>query len=258
MSRGCCWRGDYRVGERWRCGPHSEQRGNGWLHRCLRKYLLGLAGGAGGLLLGYLLLVGMRQFLEKAFARGGDVRLNFAAVAATFVISLLASVATGLIPAWRAACVDPNHSLKSGGTVGTTRTQHRMRATFVVMQLALSLVLLACSGLLLLGLRSMLERDYGFNPKRLLTLEVDIPSGEYKGRDYVQALVLPLEARVHAIPGVTAVGSNDLMPILQWGSNSILRSWETVRFPRQRTTDRNALGHAGLFLGHAASHSART
>ncbi|MFZ0664089.1 MAG: ABC transporter permease [Acidobacteriaceae bacterium] len=184
--------------------------------------LLGLAGGVGGLVLGYLLLVAMRQFLEKAFARGGDVHLNLAAVAATFVVSLLASVTAGLVPAWRAARVDPNQSLKSGGSVGITRVQHRTRASFVVVQLALSLILLACSGLLLLGLRSMLERNFGFNPKQLLTLEVDIPSGEYKGRDYVQALVQPLESRVKAIPGVTAVGSNDLMPILQWGSNSDL------------------------------------
>lgn len=184
--------------------------------------LLGLAGGAGGLLLGYLLLIAMRQFLEKAFARGGDVQLNLAVVGVTILISLLASMAAGLVPAWRAARVDPNQSLKSGGNSGITKTQHHARATFVVVQLALSLVLLASAGLLLLGLRSMLERDFGFNPRQLLTLEVDIPSGDYKGRDYVQALVQPLESRVKAIPGVTAVGSNDLMPILQWGSNADL------------------------------------
>jgi len=187
-----------------------------------QSLVLGVAGCAGGVALGYLLLVAMQQFLEKAFARGGDVRLNLHVVGATLVISLLASVAAGLAPAWRTARINPNDALKSGGNAGTTRNQHRLRAGFVVVQLALSLILLVCSGLFLLGLRSMLETDLGFNPKNLLTLEVDIPAGDYKSRDFVQALVQPLESRVAAIPGVTAVGSNDLMPILQNGSNSDL------------------------------------
>jgi putative ABC transport system permease protein len=185
-----------------------------------QSLVLGLAGCAGGVGLGYLLLIAMQQFLEKAFARGGDVSLNLPVVAATLVISLLASVAAGLAPAWKTARINPNDALKSGGNAGTTRNQHRLRAGFVVVQLALSLMLLVCAGLFLLGLRSMLETDLGFNPKNLLTLEVDIPAGDYKSRDFVQALVQPLESRVAAIPGVTAVGSNDLLPIFEYGSNS--------------------------------------
>jgi putative ABC transport system permease protein len=185
--------------------------------------VLGLAGGVLGLGLGYALLAAMQQFLEKAFARGGEVHLNLTAVAVTFVVSMAASVAAGLAPALRAARVDSNQTLKSGGRSGTTRQQHRLRGAFVVVQVALSLILLVCSGLLLLGLRKMMETDLGFNPHRLLTLEVNIPNGDYKGRDFVQALVEPLEARVAAIPGVKAVGSNDLMPILQSGSNSDLQ-----------------------------------
>ena len=182
--------------------------------------LLGIGGGVGGVILGELLLVAMQQFLEKAFALGGNARMNFPVLAATFLVSLLASVAAGLVPAWRAAHIDPNHALKSGANTGTTRQQHQLRAGFVVVQVALSLMLLVCSGLLLLGLRGMLQTDVGFNPKNLLTLEVDIPSGDYKSTGFVQGLVQPLEARVQQIPGVTAVGSNDLLPILQNGSNS--------------------------------------
>ncbi|HEX4021864.1 MAG TPA: ABC transporter permease [Acidobacteriaceae bacterium] len=182
--------------------------------------VLGLGGAVAGIVMAILLLDGMQQFLERAFRRGGDVHLDLPVLIVTFVLSLLASTAAGLIPAWRAARMDPNRALKAGGNAGTTRHQHRLRAGFVVVQVALSLILLVCSGLLLLGLRNMLETNMGFNPKNLLTLEVDIPSGDYKGRNFVQALVQPLEARVQAIPGVTAVGSNDLMPIQEYGSNS--------------------------------------
>jgi predicted permease len=182
--------------------------------------LLGIGGGLGGIFLGEVLLIAMQQFLEKAFQLGGNAHMNFSVLAATFVLSLLASVAAGLVPAWRAAHLDPNHALKSGANAGTTRHQHQLRAAFVVVQVALSLMLLVCSGLLLLGLRQMFQTNVGFNPKNLLTLEVDIPSGDYKGTGFVQGLVQPLEARVQQIPGVTAVGSNDLLPIWQTGSNS--------------------------------------
>lgn len=184
--------------------------------------LLGVGGGICGLLIAGLLLTGMKQFLEKAFARGGNAHINLPVLAATIAISILASVAAGLVPAWRAARVDPSHALKTGGNAGTTRHQHRLRAGFVVVQVALSLMLLVCSGLLLLGLRSLLESNLGFNPKSLLTLEIDVPSGAYKGRDVAQALIQPLEMRVRAIPGVMAVGSNNMLPIRDWGSNSDL------------------------------------
>ncbi|MGC2252580.1 MAG: ABC transporter permease [Acidobacteriaceae bacterium] len=182
--------------------------------------LLGIGGGIGGIILGEVLLVAMQQFLEKAFTLGGNAHMNFPVLAATFVVSLLASVAAGLVPAWRAAHIDPNHALKSGANTGTTRHQHQLRASFVVVQVALSLMLLVCSGLLLLGLREMLQTNVGFNPKNLLTLEVGIPSGDYKSTSFVQGLVQPLEARVQQIPGVIAVGSNDLLPVRQNGSNS--------------------------------------
>jgi putative ABC transport system permease protein len=200
--------------------------------------LLGLAGGIGGVGLAMLLLEAMRQFLEQAFARGGDVHLNLPVLAATFVLSVMASMLAGLVPAWRAAHIDPNQAIKAGGS-GGTRGQHRLRASFVVAQVALSLMLLVCSGLLLLGLRSMFQTDLGFNPKHLLTLEVDIPAGDYKGRDFVRALVQPLEARVQAIPGVTAVGSNDMLPILENGSNSTLHLVGQPPDPpnRQRLTE---------------------
>jgi predicted permease len=184
---------------------------------------LGLAGGACGIGLGYALLAAMRQFLEKAFARGSEVHLNVGAAAVSFGIALVASVAAGLVPAWRTARVDSNKALKSGGSAGTSRGQHRLRSGFVVAQVALSLVLLVCSGLLLLGLQRTLTTNLGFNPHHLLTLEVDVPTGTYKSRDFVQALVEPLEAKMRAIPGVSAVGSNDLMPLLQWGSNAALQ-----------------------------------
>ena len=181
--------------------------------------LLGALGAGAGILLATGLLAAMKAFLAHAFMRGANIRLNLEVIAVTLGIGVLSSIGAGLIPAWRAARSDPNQALKSGITAGATRRQHQLRASFVVAQIALSLILLVFSGILLLTLRGMLQADIGFNPKHVLTLEINVPAGDYaaKGRDCVQQLLTPLEARVRAIPGVIAAGFNEEGALLGYG-----------------------------------------
>jgi putative ABC transport system permease protein len=181
--------------------------------------LLGMMGACAGILLAAGLLAAMKAFLIHAFMRGANITLNLDVVAVTLGISLLSSIGAGLVPAWRAAKSNPNMALKSGVTSGTSGQQHRMRAGFVVTQIALSLVLLVFSGMLLLALHRMLRADIGFNPNNLLTLEINIPSGDYaaKGRNSVQELLMPLEEQVREIPGVTAAGFSEQGALLGYG-----------------------------------------
>lgn len=186
--------------------------------------LLGAMGAGAGILFAAGLLAVMKAFLIHSFMRGANITLNLEVMAVTLGIGVLSSVGAGLIPAWRAAKADPNKALKAGATAGTTRRQHRLRAGFVVAQIALSLILLVFSGVLLLTLRRMLQADIGFNPQHLLTLEINVPSGDYaaKGRDYVQELLTPLEARVQAIPGVMAAGFTEQGALMGYGSGSVM------------------------------------
>jgi predicted permease len=182
--------------------------------------ILGLLGAGTGILFAAGLLTAMKAFLAHAFMRGANIQLNLEVIAATLSAGILSSVGAGLIPAWRAAKSDPNRALKSCAATGVARRQHRLRASFVVTQIALSLILLIFSGMLLRALHRMLQADIGFNPDHRLTLGINIPSGDYKGRDFVQELMMPLEARVQAIPGVTAAGFNDQGPLFGYGSGS--------------------------------------
>ena len=180
--------------------------------------LLGALGAASGLLLATALLSVMKVFLAHAFLRGANIQLNVAVIMVTLAAGVLSSMGAGLIPAWRATHSDPNQALKSGVATGITQRQTRLRAGFVVTQIALSLVLVVFSGLLLVTLRRMLAIDFGFNAKNLLMLGVNIPSGDYKGRNYVKEFMLPFEQRVDAIPGVIAAGFIDQPPVLGFGS----------------------------------------
>ncbi len=180
--------------------------------------LLGLLGAGVGLLLGVALLAAMKIFLAHAFMRGGDVHVNVYVIAVTLCAALFFSISAGLIPAWRAAKTAPSYVLKSGITSGTSHKQHEIRASFVVVQIALSLILVVFSGLLLLTLQGMLQTDFGFNPQHLLALQINIPSGGFEGH-FVTSLLEPLEQRAQAIPGVIAAGFIDQMPIVGYGSS---------------------------------------
>lgn len=188
----------------------------------VENVLLGLMGACTGLLLAEGMLVAMKAFLVHAFMRGGNVRLNIAVIAVTLVISLVSSVGTGFVPAWRAAKSEPNRALKSGTSAGTARHLHQLRAGFVVLQVTLSLVLVVFSGILLLTLQRMMRANIGFDPQHLLMLSVNIPAGDYEGRNYVNDLMTPLEQAVDTIPGVKAAGFIDQPPALGYGSETTM------------------------------------
>jgi len=186
----------------------------------IENALLGLIGGGAGLLFAGGLLKALKTFLVHAFMRGSNVTLNPKVVVVALLAGLVSSVVAGLWPAARAARSDPNRALKLGASAGTSRHQHRLRAVFVVMQIALSLVLVVFSGLLLLTVRRMLNVDFGFHPRNLLMFSINIPAGDYKGRDYIQALFTPIEESVRAVPGVAAAGIIDQPPVLGYGSGT--------------------------------------
>jgi predicted permease len=188
----------------------------------IENALLGLIGAAAGLVLAEGLLVTMKAFLIHAFMRGANIHMNAPVIAVTVGVSLISSMGAGLIPAWRAAKSEPNRSLKSGATAGTTRHQHRLRAGFVVVQITLSLVLVIFSGVVLLTMQRMMRADIGFSPQHLLMLNINIPAGDYKGRNYVNELMTPFEQSVNAIPGVKAAGFIDQPPALGYGSETTM------------------------------------
>jgi putative ABC transport system permease protein len=184
--------------------------------------VLGMIGAGAGLLFALGLLTAMRAFLIRAFMRGGEIHLNVEVVIITLVTGVLSSVGAGMIPAVRAARSNPNESLKSGVSTGTSHHQRRLRTGFVVAQVSLSVLLLIFSGVLLLTLRRMLQTNIGFNPSHVLQQEVNFPSGDFKDRDYVQGVMMPLAARVRTIPGVTAASWKDQGPLLGYGAGTVL------------------------------------
>jgi len=180
--------------------------------------VLCFAGLLGGVLVGWAVLKAMKVFLVQAMSRGADIHLNLSVVAVAAALSLLASLLASLSPAIRLSGTDPNRALRAGSAgAGTGRSQHRLRSTFVITQVALSLVLLVVSGLLLKNLQGLLHTNLGIDPGRILTTRIELSKGHYAGRDPITAFYNPLLARIAQLPGVQGVGVIDVLPVQGWG-----------------------------------------
>ena len=177
-------------------------------------------GAAGGVALAYGLLRAIRLLLIASLSRGAEVQVNLPVLAAALGISTIITLLAALIPALRLSPSAPALSLKSGGSSGTSRAQHRLRAGFVVTQVALALTLLLVSGLLLHMLGKLHNTELGFASDHLLTAEVNLPHGRYQGRDVLTDFYNPMLEKIRALPGVRAAGIIQMLPIQSWGWNS--------------------------------------
>jgi predicted permease len=182
--------------------------------------LIALLGAGGGITLASAMLDLMRAFLIKALQRGADIHMNWTVLGAATAVAIVASLAASMYPALRLSGVDPNRALKTGGSAGTERGQHRLRTGFVITQVALTLVLLAVSGLLIRMVMRYSHADLGFDPAQILTAGINLSPDRYQGRDEIADFYQPLFNRVAQIPGVRAVGVISILPIQNWGSNS--------------------------------------
>jgi putative ABC transport system permease protein len=182
--------------------------------RLTESVLRSLAGGAAGLVLalwGVDLLVALAP---EGTPRVAEVGLDARVVGFTFGVSLLTGVVFGLAPALYSSKVDLNESLKEGGRGGTEgRGRGWLRSLFVVMEFAVALVLLAGAGLLVKSFGRVLEESPGFEARGVLTMRIVLPQTKYGGYEQHLAFYSNLFARLRALPGVEAVGANNLLPL---------------------------------------------
>jgi len=169
--------------------------------------VLGIAGGAAGCALAFLLL---RFFV--AIAPGGIPRLNQAGVDVrvllfTLAVSVVSGILFGLAPALHNAGAD---SLAGWRTVGS---RHRLfRQALVVGQVGVSLILLAGAGLLLRSLWSLQNQPLGMQMDRVLTAQITLGQKSYSDTARRAAFFDALEARVRRIPGVTELAISSSLP----------------------------------------------
>ena len=184
--------------------------------------LLSLAGGAAGLVVAF---GSTRLILHFAFPH--VTRLAGVPISASpstpvllfaFGVSLITGIAFGIAPAWMATGVAPIEALR-GASRSTVRTGALPRKTLVVLQAALSLALLATSGLLTLALHNLENQKFGFTQDGRTILKIDPRFAGYR-----PGQLTPLYGRIHdslaRLPGISAVALCTYSPLSgnNWGT----------------------------------------
>ncbi|HET9982387.1 MAG TPA: ABC transporter permease [Longimicrobiales bacterium] len=185
----------------------------------IESSLLGLAGGALGLLLSVWGIRGLVAIMPPEFFGVERIGIDGRVLAFTIGISLAAGLLFGTAPAIQAASPNLKESLTEGGrgaTVGFRRG--RLRAALVVTEIALALVLLVSAGLLVKSYLGMRRTDLGFEPRHVVTFRVSLPQSTYGDSTRAIAFYDQLLQRVRAVPGVQAAGASTTLPMR--GSNS--------------------------------------
>lgn len=194
------------------------------------------------------LLRALRVFLLSALARGSEVEMNWKVLAVALATAVLVSVLAALYPALRMAGADPNHALKEGGRGGASRGQNRLRAGFIVGQVALTFALLIVSGVLLRAVTAYRHADLGFDPQHILSTSINLTPARYAQRDMLTSFYQPLEARVRQIPGVHAAGIIQVLPIDSNSWNSEMHIAGQPPYPRgQERLAEIRIASAGYF-----------
>jgi predicted permease len=162
--------------------------------------LLGVAGGAFGLLLAWWANQLLISYLQTTPLASLEVGLDYRVLGFTFLVSIATGVIFGLAPALQASRLDIVTALKSEGSWQNTG-RSRLRAMFVTAQLTLSVVLLIGAGLFIRSLQSANRIDPGFRVEHALTVPINLGLLRYnetEGSNFYRDLL----GRVQAQPGV--------------------------------------------------------
>ncbi|HKN67885.1 MAG TPA: ABC transporter permease [Gemmatimonadaceae bacterium] len=162
-----------------------------------------LLAGAAGVLVGWAVIALVNRIrLPVDIPIDPDLQLNGTVLLFTFVIALITGMLFGLVPALQATRPSLVPALKGEAPAGGSRS--RMSRPLVVAQVALSLVLLVCSGLFVRNLRAATTLDKGFTSDNLLLAGVDPAMNGYN-RTRVDEFYRRLLERLREMPGVKAV-----------------------------------------------------
>src|SRR6185503_7740320 len=135
--------------------------------------------------------------------RALEPHLDLRVLGFTFGLSLLTGLIFGIAPAWRSTRLDLTPTLKDGGRGSSTVSRSRLSQGLVVLQVALSLLLLVGAGLFVRTLRNLQNVEPGFDTRNLLLFGIQPNLIGYKD-DKLTTLYTQISQRLEAVAGVQA------------------------------------------------------
>ena len=174
--------------------------------------LLALAGGVLGMGLAKLGVSLALAKLPTTMPRTDNIHVNLSVLLFAFGISLAAGILFGLAPALKSFRIDVQSALKATDR-GSTRGRYHGQSLLVIVQMALTLVLLVGSGLLLRTIGHLWSVNPGFDTQHLLTLKVGLSPSLTKTASSTRVAYRQLLERIRQIPGVEAADFTNIVPL---------------------------------------------
>lgn len=197
--------------------------------------LVAICGGIAGTALGYAGRNVAPQLLGQPLPKFDLTIFAFA-----FGLSLFTCLLFGGLPAWRAIHADAQEAMRETAQMTVKRSSTRLGKFLVVVQVALSIILVAGAGLFLQTLHNLLRVQLGFQPEHLLLFNLSL-TPDYKKQDKRAAAYLDIAERLEAIPGVISASYSTDPLIAGYTSTSnfdvdgrppgVSRAWENVVGP---------------------------
>jgi len=186
--------------------------------------LLAVIGGVLGLLLAVAGTMILRSVGPNSLPRLNEIGVDWRVLIFTLGISVVTGILFGMAPAWRSSKVDLTRVLKEGSRGSRGASHHRLRNSLVVVEVALSIVLLIGAGLLVRSYSHIQNASPGFDPNNVLSFRLSLPGSKYKS-PAVLAFYKQLTDKIKALPGVEAAGTSYSLPMssvaLAWGPITI-------------------------------------
>ena len=173
--------------------------------------ILALLGGAAGVLLADWVLSALVAFGADLIPRAAEIRIDPIALGFSLLATLVTGLAIGLLPALQASGVSVLDALKEAGrtSMGSGR---RLRASLLVVEVSLSLVLLIAAGLLLTSFARLQRVEPGFEPEGVFTAELALREQRYTG-ETLAVFYEQLTQRLTTLPGAASVALTNRVPL---------------------------------------------
>jgi predicted permease len=183
----------------------------------VESLLLVALGGIGGVLIGsWGLDLLLASFSDGWIPRSDEIALNTTVLAVTGLTAVITGIVFGLFPAWHATRVEAIDSLRDGSKGSAGLQSVRLRGALVIGQIALTLVLLVCAGLVWKSFAAITRVNPGIQIENTLSMVITLSPTRYdtgpKRADYYRQMV----ERIGVVPGVESVGLTQTMPFT-WG-----------------------------------------
>jgi predicted permease len=165
--------------------------------------VLGMLGGLVGIALAYAGVLVLSSLIPEDVPRLNAIRVDNLVLAFALVLSAIASVAFGLVPAMFSVNSNIAGSLREGGgRSGESRNRRRARSVLAAAEIALAMVLLVAAGLLLRSFSNLTAVSPGFESHNIVKAEVSLPQFQYSKPQQWTAFSDELLARIQAQPGL--------------------------------------------------------